>query len=136
MQMLCALTIVLLLIDLKRHGSPVTARWDPFFFMFPVFTTANTDIFSPGAKVRARTAACVGVDTKMPYRTPARGRGRGYFPAQVPSQTPGKERTGMSPSREHFSARVPDQTPGKGIVVFLVGTTVHFPARAPKNVRG
>ena len=61
MQMLCALRIVLPL-DLKHA---MEARWDPFFWMFPVFTTANTDIFSPGAKVRARTAACVGVDTNM-----------------------------------------------------------------------
>ena len=46
MQILCAFRIVLLF-DLKRHGSPVGSfqigccRW---------FTTANTDIFSPGAE--------------------------------------------------------------------------------------
>ena len=62
MQILCALRIVLLFY-LKRHGSPVGS-----FFLgccLSIVATANTDIFSPDAKVRARTTACVSVDTNM-----------------------------------------------------------------------
>ena len=49
----------------RSGGGPAAPRVVFIGCCLGVVTTANTDIFSPGAKVWARTTAFVSVDTNM-----------------------------------------------------------------------